>query len=93
MTRWPTRRLPAVEPPAWVRSFDPDAWRDPEDDERFASVEMPPGMGSMVDWRARGRWQAAVNVWYRAHPGSDHRLDELIARRAARLATLRRSRW
>jgi hypothetical protein len=37
-------------------------------------------------WHAERRWHTARNAWYLEHPEADHRLEDLIARRARRRA-------
>lgn len=71
------RRPPApVEPPAWVRVFDPDAWAEPDEQEQQMAGDrgLPP---EVRRWHAERRWCAAVNGWYREHPEADRRAQEL----------------
>jgi hypothetical protein len=86
VTRWPARkRLDVVtEPPAWVRVFVYEDWREPDEQER----QMVAGCGGHLagehlDWHARRRWGAAVNRWYDQHPERDF-IDDLVERRTAR---------
>jgi hypothetical protein len=85
VTRWPSRR-PAepVEPPAWVRHFDPAAWAEPDEHERRMAGEhgLPPAYRC---WHAERRWHAAKRAWYAANPEFDW-LEELRARRERRRA-------
>jgi hypothetical protein len=72
VTRWPTRRLPRVEYPSWVRVFLPDDWRDAVEDAQWP-IET-------ADWRARQRWCVARNEWLLANPGARKQfLDEFVA--------------
>lgn len=63
MTRWPARLRPAVEtePPAWVRVFDPEAWRSPDARElAMGGAAHHPGWR---EWHAWRRWMEAVRAW------------------------------
>jgi hypothetical protein len=76
VTRWP-RRLPSapIEPPSWVRVFDPAAWDEPDDQERLMATGS--GFGDEHRrWHAERRWVTAVNEWYRQHPEADDRLEQ-----------------
>jgi hypothetical protein len=87
-TRWPRRLPPApIEPPAWVRVFVADDWRDLEDEANWRAACQgldPDRLQAGLDWRASVRWCQAVNDWYREHPGADRRFEELLGRRARR---------
>jgi hypothetical protein len=77
-SRWPRRLPPArVEPPAWVRSFDPAEWAVPDEWEESMSGarELPP---ESRRWHAERRWHAARNAWLDRYPEADHRLEELL---------------
>lgn len=84
------RRMPGspVEPPAWVRHFDPEAWRDDEADAQMLAGLLEHGLVERYhaarDWHAEYRHCQAVNAWYRAHPEADHRLEDLLERRELR---------
>jgi hypothetical protein len=87
VTRWPARKRPEVvaEPPARLRSFDPEDWATPDAHE----VELH-GPGGATDpgwreWHAWRRWAEAVRGWYAEHPQHSF-LDDLLARRDARRA-------
>jgi hypothetical protein len=83
MTRWPRRRPPEtwVEPPAWVRHCDPEAWRDPADDQMLAGL-LECGLTERWrisrDWHARNRWNKARLAWFDAHPEAKHPVEELL---------------
>lgn len=79
MTHWP-RRLPPpfIEPPAWVRSFDRDAWSEPDDWELQMGGDRLPE--SFRRWHAERRWHEARNDWYRRRPEADDRLEQMRAR-------------
>ena len=71
------QQLAPVEPPAWVRSFRPEEWAEP--DEREEQMAEGGGFGDEHRrWHATRRWVAARNVWYDQHPEADDRLEELI---------------
>jgi hypothetical protein len=82
------RRMPGppAEVPEWVRSFDPAAWSEPDEQERTMG-ELPPDIRR---WHAERRWHLARNAWYRQHREADFRLEERIARLAQRRARLGR---
>lgn len=86
MTNWPAaRRPPPVEPPAWYRCFDPEAWRDDKADEQMLSGCTPERFFESRDWRARVRWVGACNAWARS-AGFDQLADlrrRVNARRVA----------
>jgi len=88
VTRWPARRRdPPPEPLAWVRAFEPERWTEPDEQELLMAGDH--GLPEDVRrWHAERRWNAAVNDWYRQHPGADHRLEDLIQRRRWRRAAL-----
>jgi hypothetical protein len=77
VTRWPARRHPAPEePPAWVRVFVVEDWRDPDDDATWAAASpwaaehAPAQLQGALDWRAKRRWVTQRNEWYRTHPAA-----------------------
>jgi hypothetical protein len=89
VTRWPRRSLPAlIEPPAWVRGFDPEAWRDDAADAPYLAGLLEHGLVERYetarDWHAANCHCQAVNDWYRQQPEADDRLEELRARMARR---------
>jgi hypothetical protein len=74
---------PRVEVPEWVQTFDPEAWRDDDADERMLAGLLEHGLveryHSARDWHAANRHNKAVNVWYRQHPAeAERRLAELL---------------
>jgi hypothetical protein len=80
-----------VEPPAWVRSFNLADWSEPDDYELqmtagLAEHGLTERLAEAQRWHAERRWCAAMNAWYAAHPGADHRFEELLERRRRRLA-------
>jgi hypothetical protein len=81
---------PRVEAPEWVRVFHPEDWRDDEADAHFLAGCLEHGLVERYhaarDWHAENRHCQAVNAWYRAHPEADHRLEDLLERRARRRA-------
>jgi hypothetical protein len=71
------RQQPApVEPPSWVRHFDPVEWAEPDDQER----DMGAGLSDEHRlWHARRRWVEARNQWFRETPGGQElQLRELL---------------
>lgn len=85
MTHWP-RRLPPprIEPPAWVRHFEREAWAEPDAwEEQMGGDQLPE---YMREWHAHRRWVEASNAWYKQHPEADNRLEDLLARRERRSA-------
>lgn len=86
MTRWPRRLPPAVrtEPPAWVRSCDPDDWRDDQADAPLLAGLLEHGLEerwrTSRDWHACNRWNKARLAWFAAHPEAKHPVEELLER-------------
>jgi hypothetical protein len=78
VSRWPKREAPPrVEPPAWLRVFDPAAWATPDEVER----DLGEGLGDAHRaWHAKRRWVEARNQWFRETPGGQaSQLRELLA--------------
>jgi hypothetical protein len=74
------RRMPGnpVEPPSWVRSFDPADWQEPDKQEREAAEGSSFGEQHRA-WHQRRRWVEARNQWFRETPGGqDFQLRELL---------------
>ena len=84
VTRWPRRVMPEpVEPPAWVRTFDPAGWAVPDELERRMGAGLPE---ECRRWHAERRWHLARNLWFNEHPEADRRLEEIRGRIARRRA-------
>jgi hypothetical protein len=83
VSRWPERRRAAVpiEPPAWWRTFDPELWVRPGDDE----VRYPAGALMGAEEAARRRWLEARRRW-----AEDHDFD-VVTYLQERYAARRRS--
>lgn len=84
MTRWPRRLPPAerVEPPAWVRHFEPEAWRDDDADAQILGGLLEHGLVERWqvarDWHAENRWNNARLAWFDDHPEAKHPVEELL---------------
>jgi hypothetical protein len=84
MSRWPRRQRPPVrvEPPAWVRVCDPEAWRDDQTDAQYLAGLLEHGLEERYrvarDWHAHNRWNKARLAWFDAHPEAKHPVEELL---------------
>lgn len=77
-----------LEPAAWVRAFDPEAWRDDHADAHYLAGLLEHGLEERYqaarDWHAERRWNTARLAWFDAHPEAKHPVEELLEEFARR---------
>jgi hypothetical protein len=66
MARWHRWEPDRIEYPAWVRTFTPDDWREPDGQE--LSMGNIPEDCRLI--HARRRWSAACHEWFRRNPAA-----------------------
>ncbi len=82
MPRWRRKAAVPVPVPAWVGTFVPADWDEPDETEQKMIAGCPsmrPWPDHVHAWHARRRWRTAAYAWLDDHPEHDHRLAELFA--------------
>lgn len=92
MASWRRREPPRIEAPEWYRNYHPEAWDEPDEQER----RMLAGCGALgPEWvagrhrmHAERRWQEAKHRYRQDHPAlASQEFDDLVnGERAARRA-------
>jgi hypothetical protein len=95
MASWLRREPPRIEPPLWYRTYDPEAWDEPDEQKRRMLAGCTEALGP--EWvacrhrmHAERRWQEAKHRYRQAYPAfATQEFDDLVgeearARRAAR---------
>ena len=71
MARWRPADAPRLEAPEWYRNFHPEAWDEPDTQERTminGSLGYGPWPPELREIHARRRWGEAKHAYRQAHP-------------------------
>jgi hypothetical protein len=73
MARWKASTSGPIEAPEWYRVYHPEAWDEPDEQERRMLAGCTAALGSewMADrhrWHAERRWHEAQHAYRQAHP-------------------------
>jgi hypothetical protein len=90
MAKWRPADSPRIEPPEWYRNYHPEAWDEPDRQER----SMMAGSQGYGEWpaelhemHARRRWEQAKHEYRQGHPAfAEQEFADLVARARERHA-------
>jgi hypothetical protein len=87
VARWRGKVPQRVEPPEWYRNYHPEAWDEPDAQERamMAGWNIGPWPEWLHDHHSRRRWGEAKYAYRQAHPLlGEQELRDIFDRRATR---------